>query len=210
MHRDQSSQPPCRRSRRPSRGSLEGRGARPNRVISPRKLVIRDAHQEDRDAVSALLIGAYAQYMPASLESISPTERAGWEGYRQNIADVWSRAPISSTIVAERDGKLLGSVNYYGPGRADSSDNTWPPEWASIRLLGVSPEARGLGIGRALMDECLRRARAHRAGGMGFHTTWFMGFARAGYLRRGFKRVPAPHLHPTPDLTAEAHALELT
>jgi len=179
-------------------------------VTSPSKLVIRDAHQEDLDAVSALLIGAYAQYMPASLESISPTERAGWEGYRQNIADVWSRAPISSTIVAERDGKLLGSVNYYGPGRADSSDNTWPPEWASIRLLGVSPEARGLGIGRALMDECLRRARADGARDMGLHTTSLMDVARAMYLRRGFKRVPDYDFHPTPDFTVEAYELELT
>src|SRR2546430_9641361 len=110
MHRDQSSQPPCRRSRRPSRGSLEGRGARPNRVTSPSKLVIRDAHQEDLDAVSALLIGAYAQYIPASLESISQTYRAGWQGYRHNVADVWSPAPISATIAPERDGKLLRSV----------------------------------------------------------------------------------------------------
>ena len=111
------------------------------------ELTIRDAHKEDLDAVSALLVDAYAQYLPPPRE-LTAEERAGWDGYRRNIADVWSRAPISSTIVAERDGKLLGSVNYYAPGQADSQDGAWPDGWASIRLLGVSPEARGLGIGR--------------------------------------------------------------
>src|SRR2546422_9580943 len=143
--------------------------------------------------------------MPPPSETRTPEERVGWEGSRQNIADVWSRAPISSTIVAERDGKLLGSVNYYRPGRADSIDNTWPPEWASIRLLGVSPEARGLGIGRALMDECLRRARAGGGRGMGLGTASLMGGARAQYLRRGFKVVTRPALHPTADLSREGY-----
>ncbi|OLC55188.1 MAG: hypothetical protein AUH85_09935, partial [Chloroflexi bacterium 13_1_40CM_4_68_4] len=124
------------------------------------ELKIRDALTEELEAVSALLLEAYAQYMPPPNEATTAEERAGWEGYRHNIADVWSRAPISSTIVAERDGKLLGSVNYYAPGQTDSRDEPWPDGWASIRLLGVSPQARGLGIGRALMDECLRRARA--------------------------------------------------
>ena len=172
-------------------------------------LTIRDARTEDLDAVSALLVAAYAQYMPPSAEAMTAKERSGWEGYRQNIADVWSRAPISSTIVAERDGELLGSVNYYAPGQADSVDDAWPNGWASIRLLGVSPLARGLGVGRALMDECLRRARAEGATTMGLHTTKLMDVARAMYLRLGFTRVPEHDFHPTPDFTVEAYRLNL-
>jgi hypothetical protein len=80
------------------------------------ELTIRDAKGDDLGAVSALLVDAYAQYLPPPRE-LTADERAGWDGYRRNIADVWSRAPISSTIIAERDGKLLGSVNYYAPGR---------------------------------------------------------------------------------------------
>ena len=172
------------------------------------ELTIRDAQEEDLDAVSALLIGAYAQYMPPR-EALSSEERAGWDGYRRNIADVWSRAPISSTIVAERGGELLGSVNYYAPGQADSLDGAWPDRWASIRLLGVSPKARGLGIGRALMNECLRRARADGATAMGLHTTKLMDVARAMYLRLGFRRVPAYDFHPVADFTIEAFQLDL-
>jgi len=172
------------------------------------ELTIRDANGEDLDAVSALLIDAYAQFMPPPRE-ITAEESAGWDGYRRNIADVWSRVPVSSTIVAERDGKLLGSVNYYAPGQADSVDGAWPDGWASIRLLGVSPQARGLGIGRALMEECLRRARADGATTMGLHTTRLMDVARAMYLRLGFRRVPEYDFHPAPDFTVEAFQLDL-
>jgi len=174
----------------------------------PAELTIRDARGEDLDAVSALLIDAYAQFMPPPRE-LTAEERAGWDGYRRNIADVWSRVPVSSTIVAEREGKLLGSVNYYAPGQADSLDDAWPDGWASIRLLGVSPQARSLGIGRALMAECLRRARADGATTMGLHTTQLMDVARAMYLRLGFRRVPEHDFHPTPDFTVEAFQLHL-
>ena len=173
------------------------------------ELTIRDAREEDLDAVSGLLLDAYTQYMPAAGEAITAKERAGWEGYRQNIADVWSRAPISSTIIAERDGKLLGSVNYYAPGQADSVNDAWPEGWASVRVLGVSPQARGLGIGRALMEECLRRARADGATTMALHTTTLMNVARAMYLRLGFTRIPEYDFHPTPDFTVEAYELKL-
>jgi ribosomal protein S18 acetylase RimI-like enzyme len=172
------------------------------------ELAIRNAHDDDLDRVSALLVDAYAQYMPPR-EALTEEERAGWDGYRRNIADVWSRAAISSTIVAERGGTLLGSVNYYAPGQADSVDGAWPDGWASIRLLGVSPLARGQGIGRALMNECLRRARADGATAMGLHTTKLMDVARAMYLRLGFTRVPEHDFHPAPDFTVEAYRLNL-
>jgi ribosomal protein S18 acetylase RimI-like enzyme len=172
-------------------------------------LTIRDAKVEDLEGVSALLVDAYAQFMRPPRDVLTAEERAAWDGYRRNIADVWSRAPISSTIVAERDAKLLGSVNYYAPGQADSLDGAWPDGWASIRLLGVLPQARGLGIGRALITECLRRARADGATTMGLHTTQLMDVARAMYLRLGFTRAPSYDFHPAPDFTVEAFRLDL-
>lgn len=103
-------------------------------------------------------------------------------------------AEAGEIIVAELDGRVVGAVAYVGPGTPKAA--FFQPEWPIMRLLVVAPSARGLGIGRVLADECIRRARCDGAAVFALHTSELMHVALPMYERMGFKWVAtAPVIH---------------
>jgi len=71
-----------------------------------------------------------------------------------------------------------------------------PLEWPTIRLLAVHPESRGQGIGKALIHECIRRARQAGAEFITLHTREMMKAAMRLYEQMGFARAPELDLDP--------------
>jgi ribosomal protein S18 acetylase RimI-like enzyme len=90
-------------------------------------------------------------------------------------------------IVAEAGGQLAGAVAYIPPGAPKAV--FFDPAWPIIRMLVVDPACRGKGIGRALTDECLARARRDNANVIALHTSPVMTVALPMYQRMGFVKL---------------------
>jgi ribosomal protein S18 acetylase RimI-like enzyme len=173
----------------------------------PAKFVIRDATVAEFDQASAVMLAAYQEYKPAVL----PPEWADvWQAYWREIGAVHTRADEAQLIVAAVDDRIVAAVTFYPEG-SRSKVAHWPTGWAVIRLLAVLPERRRQGIGRALIEECVRRARRQRARAIGLHTDSRMPAAQRLYSQLEFRRAPQLDYQPVPaaEITVMGWTLDL-
>ncbi|MFE5618039.1 GNAT family N-acetyltransferase [Streptomyces sp. NPDC056524] len=132
------------------------------------------------------------------------------DDYLHLLRDVPRRAAEAEVLVAvDRSGVVLGGVTFARGGE----------EWADIagegeaefRMLAVAKDARGRGVGEALVRACVERAR--ETGGcrrVVLSTQPGMASAHRIYVRTGFVRTPGRDWSPLADMDPLlTYALEL-
>jgi DNA-binding MarR family transcriptional regulator/GNAT superfamily N-acetyltransferase len=102
--------------------------------------------------------------------------------------------------IAERDGERVGAVFLVRRSKTE----------AKLRLLIVEPSARGAGLGRRLVQECVRFAREADYRKLSLWTQSHLDAARAIYEKEGFRRVRTePHASFGKRLVGEYWELKL-
>lgn len=145
----------------------------------------RDFQPGDADRINNLAVAAFEQFKDAYTD---------WPVFRSKLSAMSTLASTGELIVAESGGDIVGAVAYIGPGKEKAG--FFRLEWPVMRMLVVAPGARGRGIGRALAEECLARARRDGADSFALHTSELMQVALPMYQRMGFHWIAAaPDIH---------------
>lgn len=142
------------------------RGARPRRI--------REAQEQDRPAIEALVAEAFGIYLPRMDRKPYPMLDDYGAYIRAGQAFVLEEAEEEGGAAAGR--QIQGCIVLVPAGDGD----------LSLEVLAVKGDAQGKGHGRALVDFALRRARALGGRRLKLYTNEVMTEAQAFYTRLGF------------------------
>ena len=186
---------------------MPGRG-RPGRLTDPGAssdarlgwlnvgMLIRDAHPEEFAEIGEIGVSAYLADGFLSPDS----------GYLPRLRELGSDG-LSPVLVAADDSAIVGTVML----------QAWPnggellrgPADAEIRALAVRPEARGQGVGRALVSAVIGRAISLGVRHLLLLTQPEMKTAHLIYEAAGFTRLPDRDTSPEPGVDLLAYELDL-
>lgn len=151
---------------------------------------IREAQTQELEVIEQLVQTAYREFQPLFPDKV-------WQAWLDNIKQI-IHAPAGILLVAATaEGVIQGVVKFY-PDAGQAALGVWPPGAASMRILAVHPQSRGRGLGRLLVQECLRRARELKVPAIYLYTGVFMNAARRLYEQLGFTRAPEFDKDPGP------------
>jgi GNAT superfamily N-acetyltransferase len=180
-------------------------GAQPtgDTVVRPVGVTVRPAHPDELVAAGAVVRDAYA------------ADGLGSEDYLDVLADAPGRSREAEIAVAVDEG--MGGVEKGHNGNGDGHNGCGDvlgcvtfvlpgSRWAEVsgageaefRMLGVSPRARGRGVGTALVRWCIARARELGRTRLLLCSSVDMTDAHRLYRREGFARRPDLDFSPKP------------
>lgn len=147
---------------------------------------VRNATTEEFEEVGKLMIRVYSQ-----LEGF-PTQSEQPEYYKMlaNIGEITKKPSTELLIAISSEKKIAGAVVYFSDMSSYGSGGTATQEKnaSGFRLLAVDHDARGHGIGKLLINECIEKAKSENQEQVIIHSTKFMQVAWKMYEKLGFER----------------------
>ncbi|HYG01433.1 MAG TPA: GNAT family N-acetyltransferase [Chryseosolibacter sp.] len=149
--------------------------------------VVRIARPSEYAGIGNLLVEVYSQLV----DFPKPDEQPAYYKLLANVGALTEK-PGVEILVAENGNSISGAVVYFNDMTFYGSGGTATKEMsaAGFRLLGVRPQARGIGVGKSLTNACIDKARSSGKKELIIHTTNAMKTAWKMYERMGFERSP--------------------
>ena len=151
-------------------------------------LTIRSATNDDRERVAELVFGVLGEY---GLEPDPETTDADLQDIEANYLQ---RGGLFEVI--EDGGNMLGSVGLYPVNKTT----------CELRKMYLIPSARGLGLGKYVLERVIARARALGFKRIVLETSSKLIAANQLYNKFGFKPMASDHLASRAD---QAYKLDL-
>lgn len=165
------------------------------------EVVVREAGPADDAAVGEILVAGYLTRYAQKMPEVVVTERR-----KAELRDVATKRKEALVLVAELDGKVVGTVAVWRPGAAGTE--AWLPEACDLRHLAVDPALQGRGLSKPLLDEAERRAREMGAKHVCLHVRRGNKGVAKLYMGRGYIRAPEGDLD-LPEVLLDAYYLPL-
>jgi GNAT superfamily N-acetyltransferase len=147
---------------------------------------VRNANPSEFHEIGKLMIQVYSQLEGFPKED----EQPNYYKLLANVGDLTTKPKTELLVAISAEGQIAGAVVYFGDmqyygsgGMATKEQNT-----SGFRLLAVSSEARGLGIGKLLTQACIEKAKENKSRQLIIHSTLAMQVAWSMYEKLGFKR----------------------
>lgn len=148
---------------------------------------IRKALPHETARIGELMVEVYSK-LPGF-----PTADQQPKYYRMlaNIGELTNKPATELLVAVTVKQEIAGAVvyfsdmHYYGSGGTATAEKNA----SGFRLLAVDPLFRGQGIGKLLVNECIRKARKKKHRHVVIHSTEAMKVARRMYEQMGFRRA---------------------
>lgn len=164
--------------------------------------VIRKARPEEEKQIGELLVEAfvvkYAQKMP---EVVVSEER------KRDLRDVLPKCQTACVLVAELEGKIIGTVTLFPPGHSGSE--SWTSNAACLRYLAVDLKFHRMGVSDLLLNECVHIAKSWHCDAIELHIRRGATGIGKFYERLGYARESKGDLDLLPEIFLEGYRLKL-
>jgi GNAT superfamily N-acetyltransferase len=149
---------------------------------------LRPIQHHEKELFGKLLVSVYSKL--AGFPSLD--EQPSYYDTLLNIGNLTAKNGVEVWVAVNATQQVIGGGVYYRYMSEYGSGGLAPKEInaSGIRLIGISPEARGQGVAKTLTQEFIQLAKQHNNQTVILHTTKAMQVAWGLYQKLGFTRYP--------------------